>query len=147
MIITQSNNEHSLYSKMELHYETIEDIVSLDECDGLIKEVLDIYCETKILKQYIFKAPIVNDNYLNDGYRVKLILVSKTSIEFTGENSLGQTKITTNDKIFNVTINLPKNYEEGKTLNIEPSIVDISSRLINKQTLYISTYIKFTLAL
>lgn len=147
MIITQSNNEHSLYSKMELHYETIEDIVSLDECDGLIKEVLDIYCETKILKQYIFKAPIVNDNYLNDGYRVKLILVSKTSIEFTGENSLGQTKITTNDKIFNVTINLPPNYEEGKTLNIETSIVDISSRLINKQTLYISTYIKFTLAL
>lgn len=135
--ITDMNN-------LEIYHETIESLFHLNSCDGVIKDILNISIEPKILKKYVFRAPVIEHEVLNYGYKIKLMLNVTYNIEFTEDTILGATKFLSKDRLLNVTFILPPNYEEGKTVNIIPTVIDISHNIINKTSLYLSSYISFS---
>lgn len=139
------NLDDFVCGNIEIQGESIEDIIYLDACEGQVKEVLDIFVEPKVVKQYIFRAPIIENGVLYKGYKLKLIMVATTNIEYTEASTLEQTKVLTRDKLFNVTMKLPQSYEEGKAVNIQPVVSDVSTKILNKCKIYISTYINITI--
>lgn len=140
-----NNLDDFVCGNIEIQGETIEDIICLDQCEGYIKEVLDVFVEPKVVKQYIFRAPIIENGVLYKGYKLKLIMVATTNIEYTEASTLEQTKVLTRDKLFNVTMKLPQTYEEGKSVNIQPTVADISTKVLCKTKIYMSTYINITI--
>lgn len=141
------NDEALIVNNVTLHYETIEDIILLDKTDNDIREVLDVSIENENYKDYIIKTTIPGDDELITGYRLKTMLVLTYHIEYTEDSELAQTKVLTRNKLVNLTITLPKNYVQGANINITPSIVDISSKVINCRKIYLSTYLKMTITL
>lgn len=143
--VVSNNHDNFECNNLEIFNETVESMIKLNECDETIKEVLNIFQEPRIVEKYVFKAPLVIDNKLTYGYKIKLLMISTTNIEYTENSALGQTKFISRDTRFNVTITLPKNYEEGKMINIIPSVIHVSYKIINCRTLYTSAFLSFAL--
>lgn len=142
-----NNNCNTLdLNSIEIYNENVESIFSLTESNDNVKDILNSFAELNIVKKYVFKAPIVEYSKLDYWYKIKLMILLKCNFEYTEESTLGETKFLCKTKLFNVTFTLPKSYEDGMHVNIIPSVVDLSYKILNKNSLYVSSYLSFTAA-
>lgn len=142
-IISSSTCNNIDLDSLEIYNKPIEALFNLNPCDGLIKDILSTSIEPKILKDYVFRAPIIEDCNLTYGYKMKLLILLTCNFEFTEKSTLGETKFLRKEKLLNVAFNLPRGYKVGQNINVIPKIVDISYKIINEKTLYLSSYISF----
>lgn len=134
------------YDDLEMYNETFEVFISLKDTGLTLKDVLNVTAEPNLVKKYVYKAPLVENEQLYYGYKIKLFVRCDISVEFTSESVRGETKFISKSQLFNVSLKLPKGYEEGMGINTAIKLTDISHKIIDKNSLYLSTYLSFTIS-
>lgn len=148
--MTDMTDKFEIYNKttennnfLEVHNETIDEIFTVSTHGELISEILNITVIPKIKKKYYFRSPLMVNGILSEGFNTKLLVLITYDFEYIPKGPLGEIRSFRREKLINVVFTMPSNYTEGKTVNIISEVFNVHHKLLNPNTIYLSSYVSF----